>query len=82
MNTQEIIGLIVAGIGLMVGAAGWLRNHKGDDTTQGAWMGTVNAKLDHITHELTRFSDIRERIAVLERDMKTVFKKIDERGGK
>lgn len=76
----ELWGYIVGGLGLMVGLAGWLRNGKGDAATQATWMGTVNAKLDHISGELMKLTDIRERVAVLEQDMKTAFIRID--GGK
>lgn len=78
MNATELWGYLVGGIGLAVGLSGWLRNNKGDSAVQATWMGTVNAKLDHIAGELMKLNDIRERVAVLERDMKTAFQRIDE----
>jgi len=78
MGAAELWGYIIGGVGLLAGLAGWLRNHKGDTATQAVWMGTVNAKLDYIVGELAKLNDIRERVAVLERDVKTAFCRIDE----
>lgn len=81
MNATEIWGILAGGAGLLVGAAGWIRNARGDTAGQAAWMGTVNAKLDHIAGELMKLNDIRERVAVLERDVRTAFERIDEMKG-
>jgi len=79
MGAAELWGYIVGGLGMMIGCAGFVRNGKGDIATQARWMGAVNAKLDHIAEELTKLNDIRERVAALERDMRTAFSRLDER---
>jgi hypothetical protein len=78
MHASELWGYLVGGVGIAVGLSGWLRSGKGDVATQATWMGAVNAKLDYIASELTKLNDIRERVAVLERDVKTAFRRIDE----
>lgn len=66
MAASELWAYIVGGAGLLVGAAGFIRNGRGDAATQATWMGMVNAKLDYIAGELTKLNDIRERVAALE----------------
>ena len=78
MNGTELWGYIAGGIGVMMGLAGWIRNGKGDAATQSAWMGMVNAKLDQIAGDLQKLNGVLERVAVLERDVKTAFMRIDE----
>lgn len=79
MSANELWAYIAGGIGMLVGIAGFIRSGRGESASQAAWMGTVNAKLDHIAGELMKLNDIRERVAVLERDMKTAFTRIDEK---
>lgn len=78
MPAEVLWGYIVGVVGLLVGLGGWMRNQRGDTATQATWMGTVNAKLDNIAAELSKMGDVRERVVVLERDMKTAFNKMDE----
>ena len=79
MGAIDLWGYIVGGLGMIVGCAGFIRNGKGDIATQARWMGAVNAKLDHIAEELTKLNDIRVRVAVLERDLRTAFNRLDGR---
>lgn len=78
MRASELWGYIVGGIGMVVGVLGWLRTGRGDAATQANWMGTVNAKLDHISAELSKLNDIRERVALLETSVRSMHKRMDE----
>lgn len=71
-------GYLVGAIGVLMGLLGWLRNTKGDTSALATWMGTVNAKLDHISNELSKLNDVRERVAMLERYVKTAYNRLDE----
>jgi len=78
MEANQLWGYIVGAIGLLVGVAGWLRNAKGDTSAQAQWQGAVGAKLDHITLELSRMSDVRERVALVESSAKSLHHRMDE----
>lgn len=78
MSGGELWGYIIGALGALIGLGGWMRNARGETSTQAAWMGTVNAKLDQIAIELSKLNDVRERIIVLERDVKTAHSRLDE----
>jgi hypothetical protein len=78
MNATELWGYIIGGIGLLVGIAGWLRNHRGDAASQAVWMGTVNAKLDHISIELAKLNGVGERMALIEASNKALHQRIND----
>ena len=54
-------------------------------TILGSWMGVresnklVNFRLDSLEAKVTRHNNVVERVTVLERDLKTAFRLIDER---
>jgi hypothetical protein len=78
MAASELWGYVAGVIGLVVGVAGWLRTSRGDAATQAAWMGAVNAKLDHISAELSKLSGMSERVALIEASVKSAHKRMDD----
>ena len=76
---------MIAGIGCLVGLAGWLYNRDKRTSEDAEWRGQINAKLDELLKmksDLSRM-DIKiegmlERIAKVEASASSAHKRLDE----
>ena len=79
------IGALIAGIGCLVGLAGWMYNRDKRTSEDAEWRGQINAKLDELLKmksDLSRM-DIKiegmlERIAKVEASASSAHKRLDE----
>ena len=72
MMTEAIIVALITGTLTLVGTlAGVLASNK-------AHTAVVDAKLDELTREVRKHNDFAERIPVIENNITTLYKKIDE----
>lgn len=70
--TEAIIVALITGTLTLVGTlAGVLASNK-------AHTAVVDAKLDELTREVRKHNDFAERIPVIENNITTLYKKIDE----
>lgn len=93
MTTTEIAALVVAALSMIIAAAGWLRNTKGDSASDAEWRGQISAKLDNIMANVTglsrdierldgRVNSLTERMATVEASAKQAHKRLDQIMGK
>lgn len=93
MTTTEIAALVVAALSMIIAAAGWLRNAKGDSASDAEWRGQISAKLDNIMANVTglgrdierldgRVNSLTERMATVEASAKQAHKRLDQIMGK
>lgn len=95
MTTTEIAALVVAALSMIIAAAGWLRNTKGDSASDAEWRGQISAKLDNIMANVTglsrdierldgRVNVLSERMAKVEASAESAHTRLDQlvqRGG-
>ena len=67
MNTEVAIALISAGSSLLVACGSILMNNR-----------LLGYKVDELRKDVEKHNNLVERVAILERDNKTAFNKIDE----
>lgn len=93
MSTTEIISIAVAVASMILAAAGWLRNTKGDSASDAEWRGQISAKLDNIMANVTglsrdierldgRVNSLTERMATVEASAKSAHHRLDQIMGK
>lgn len=93
MSPIEIISVIVAACSMVLAAAGWLRNTKGDSADDAEWRGQISAKLDNINSNVTgltrdikrldeKVGQLTERMATVEASAKQAHKRLDQLTGK
>ena len=67
MNTEVAIALISAGSSLLVAGGSIIMNNR-----------LLGFKVDELRKDVEKHNNLVERVAILERDNKTAFNKIDE----
>ncbi len=93
MTSTEIAALVVAALSMVIAAAGWLRNTKGDSASDAEWRGQISAKLDNIMANVTglsrdierldgRVNLLTERMATVEASAKSAHHRLDQIMGK
>jgi hypothetical protein len=93
MELKDLLGVLSP---IVTIAGFWLvtrRNWKQDDTSNGREMGVLLTEVGAIKSSLAeltrkfdtleeRYSELRERVAMTERDVKSAHRRLDELGGK
>ena len=68
MITEGILIAVITGIITLVGVL----------ISNNAHSAVVDEKIDELTREVRKHNDFAERIPVIENDIKTLYKKVDE----
>ena len=68
MITEGIIIAVITGVITLVGVL----------ISNNAHSAVVDEKIDELTREVRKHNDFAERIPVIENDIKTLYKKVDE----
>ena len=93
MTTTELISVAVAIASMILAAAGWLRNTKGDSASDAEWRGQISAKLDSIMANVAglgrdierldgRVNILSERVAKVEASAESAHNRLDQITGK
>ena len=68
MITEGILIAVITGVITLVGVL----------ISNNAHSAVVDEKIDELTREVRKHNDFAERIPVIENDIKTLYKKVDE----
>lgn len=88
MDNYEVLYLVIAIIGCIVGVVGIISGQKKDVSKEAEWKGTINGKLDAILGIDTRVTKLEEKvenhevkISFLEKSEKRIHERLDAQFG-